>query len=177
LSLELMALFYLQDQEIRRRISLADKNLLVIANAIMQMRKLTNEVPVTVWGKPHGTMPIGHQGVLAKLLKLEPDITNYLISAAKKVKFPRPTRLWLTALTCLYIRVSKDKAAVGRKDGPMVGFLHAASRPVLGKECPTKEAIRSWLKRDARLDIDLLVNSQGGQNESPNDPNLPTYQT
>ena len=175
--LEMMAAFYLHDQEMRRRLLLVEKNLRVIANAIEQMRKLTSELPITIWGQPHkSNMPLNRHGALAKLVELEPDITNYLNSTVEKVKFPRLARFWLTALTCLYIGVSKDKAAVGRTDGPMVGFLHAASRPVLGKGCPTKEAIRSWLKRDARRDINLLVNSQGGQNESPNDPNLPTYQ-
>jgi hypothetical protein len=38
---------------------------------------------------------------------------------------------------------------IGNETGPTICFLYAASRPVLGNNGPTKEAIRIWLRRNS----------------------------
>ena len=44
----------------------------------------------------------------------------------------------------------KKPTPLGASDGPFVDFLHAASRPVLGRDFLTKHAIHAFLKRNWR---------------------------
>jgi hypothetical protein len=59
------------------------------------------------------------------------------------------------------ILVSLGDFAIGNERGPSVGFLYAAAKPVLGRDAPSKAAIRTWLRRAKAREIQLKLMYRG----------------
>ena len=56
---------------------------------------------------------------------------------------------------------SKPRYKIGNENGPTIGFLYAASRPVLGNETPTKRTLQMRLRRITREDPDVVCHRDG----------------